>query len=45
MEVGGKLVWEEARHRLSTMVGKLPFEAMAANAEMYLEKRKKIAAN
>ena len=34
MEVGGKLVWKEARHWLSTMLGKFPFEAMAANAEM-----------
>jgi len=34
VEVGGKLVWEEARHWLGTMAGKLPFEAMAVNAEM-----------
>merc|ERR1719158_1783015 len=34
VEVGGKIVWEEARKWLSTIAGKLPFEAIAVNSEM-----------
>jgi len=34
VEVGGKIVWEEARKWLSTLAGKLPFEAIAVNSEM-----------
>jgi len=34
VEVGGKIVWDEAREWLNTMAKKLPFEAMAVNSEM-----------
>eukprot|EP00092_Neocalanus_flemingeri_P043105 GFUD01047408.1.p1 GENE.GFUD01047408.1~~GFUD01047408.1.p1 ORF type:complete len:289 (-),score=84.42 GFUD01047408.1:243-1109(-) len=34
LEVGGKLMWEEARPWLQTIAAKLPFEAIAVNSEM-----------
>ena len=39
----GKLVWKEVRPWLSTIAKKLPFEAMAVNAEMLKKLREEEA--